>query len=106
MKKIFEGLISQNGESEKPTINLWENSIGSIEFETNADGIYDIVSNGLFTEGKTSVEVRYQDGSDNKGCVVDAVSFLPNKIVLSSLINNVASDNVLNETYLCITVKL
>lgn len=55
--KVYTALLSQNGSAVSPTAIELENTLGDISFTYNDIGKYYIVSDSLFTVGKTFVIV-------------------------------------------------
>ena len=54
--KVYTALLTQSG-TEAPTAVVLQNTLGELTFEYDNVGQYKIISNGLFTVGKTTISI-------------------------------------------------
>lgn len=72
--KVYTALVTQEGVDSVPFAVELENTIGDISYTYNAVGRYSIISDSLFTSGKTTIFVGpLSNGLVNGFCVLNSV---------------------------------
>ena len=99
---IYVALLTQSG-TDAPTANILENTIGEITYGYEDDGNYNIFSDGLFTEKKTTITIGTQN---NSGYNITFITGYNNVNQLSFLCFNggTPSNGVINNIFLEIRV--
>jgi len=75
-------------------------------FEQNSLGVADISTDGYFKHGKVIPSCKPIYGSANEDCVIDAVSFAPNKVTFTSTIDGTPTGNIFKNTPFTILIKI
>ena len=100
--KVYTALVTQEGEGSVPFAVELENTIGDISYTYNAVGGYSIISDSLFTSGKTTIFVGpLYNGLVDGFCVLSSVSI--SQILISTNTINafstiISSDQMLYNT--------
>ena len=101
--KVYSVLLSQTGTNPPEVIEILENTLGEITYGFEDDGNYNIFSDGLFTENKTTITVGTQNNSGYN------ISFLTgygnsNQLYLLCYNGGTPSNNVIDNIFLEIRV--
>lgn len=75
-------------------------------FNQNSVGVAEIITDGFFKDKKVVAFSKPTYGSASEDCILDTVSFAPDKITIASTVNGVQVGNVFKNTPFVIYVKI
>lgn len=82
--KIYTALLSQS-ETDAPEAIIGENSLGEITYNYNTNGTFEVLSDGLFVEGKTHLYIANGTSSSNE-CINNILWDSPSRIFINTMI--------------------
>jgi hypothetical protein len=101
--KVYTAIITQFG-TNAPIVTVLQNTIGPISFQYVGVGMYNVVSAGLFIEGKTFAFIGSSPDGNSHASIASSGGGQSNFRGIQSFINGVASNNAIGGAALEIRV--